>query len=72
MRFAYFGEEVAVYPTEVFYPKKSSWAEAIITENTYTIHHYEGSWRSPMQIFKSKLKKKLINIIRSVKGKECV
>lgn len=69
---AYFGEEVAVYPTEVFYPKKSSWAEAIITENTYTIHHYEGSWRSPMQIFKSKLKKKLINIIRSVKGKECV
>ena len=67
-----FFDDVAVYPTEVFYPKKSSWAEAVITKNTYTIHHYEGSWRTPKQIFRSKMKKKIINIIRTLQGKEKV
>lgn len=67
-----FYDDLAVYPTEVFYPKKSSWAEAVITENTYTIHHYEGSWRTSKQIFRSKTKKKIINIIRTLQGKEKV
>lgn len=53
----YFGENIKVYPKDVFYPKKHSWEEPIITERTYTIHHYEGSWRSKKQIIRSKIKK---------------
>ena len=51
-----------IYSKESFYPKNKSWAVPTITENTYTIHHYEGSWRSPIQIYRSKLKNVLIKI----------
>lgn len=63
---------VTVYPTEYFYPKRISWEEANITDKTYTVHHYEGSWRTPMQIFRSKTKKNMINIIRILQGKNKV
>lgn len=51
-----------VYPSEYFYPKGHSWEKSIITENTYTIHHYDGSWKNPIQIYRTKLKQILINI----------
>lgn len=51
-----------IYPKEYFYPKNQSWEKPIISVNTYTIHHYEGSWRSPLQIYRSKFKQVLINI----------
>lgn len=54
--------ETMIYPKEYFYPKNQSWEKPIISENTYTVHHYEGSWRSPLQIYRSKLKQVLINI----------
>jgi len=53
---------ITVYSKEYFYPKNHSWERANITENTYTIHHYEGSWRNKTKICKSKLKQILINI----------
>lgn len=63
----FFLDKVAIYPKEYFYPKRHSWQEAIITDKTYTIHHYEGTWRKPYQILRSKLKEKLLNFIRSFK-----
>ena len=63
---------LTVYSNEVFYPKRSSWQEAVITENTFTIHHYEGSWKTPTQILRTRTKKKIINIVRKLMGKESV
>ena len=61
---SYFYNDVAVYPKEYFYPKRHSWEESKLTENTYTIHHYEGTWRKPNQILRSKAKALLMKIIR--------
>lgn len=64
---SYFYNEVAIYPKEYFYPKKHLWKETLITENTYTIHHYEGSWRKPNQILRSKCKNGIFKFIRGFK-----
>lgn len=52
-----------IYPNEYFYPKGHEWEMPNITEETYTIHHYDGSWRTKKQILRSKIKKDLIRII---------
>ena len=36
-----------IYPTEYFCPKNYFTGEINITENSYTIHLYDGSWASP-------------------------
>lgn len=66
---SYFFDKIAIYPKEYFYPKRHSWQEPLITKNTYTIHHYEGSWRSSHQILRSKIKGSLLNIIGGFRGK---
>lgn len=65
---SYFLDRVAVYPKEYFYPKRHAWEEPIITDKTYSIHHYEGTWRKPHQILRSKIKEELLNIIRRFKS----
>lgn len=67
---SYFLNQVAIYPKEYFYPKRHSWQEPIITDNTYTIHHYEGTWRKPHQILRSKFKERLLNFIRKFKSEK--
>lgn len=37
-----------VFPTEYFNPKGGDYGKEIITDNTYTIHHYLASWKSPL------------------------
>ncbi len=37
---------IAVYPAEYFCPKDYRTGALNITENTYTIHHFDGSWCS--------------------------
>lgn len=64
---SYFYDDVAIYPKEYFYPKRHSWEEPRLTKNTYTIHHYEGTWRKPHQILRSKTKEKVLDIIRAFK-----
>lgn len=34
-----------IYPTEYFCPKDPRGDKLTITENTYSIHHYDGSWK---------------------------
>ena len=37
-----------IYPTEYFNPKGGDYGMEKITENTYSIHHYEASWKSTL------------------------
>jgi hypothetical protein len=39
----------AIYPSEYFCPKDFISGELKITENTHTIHHYDGSWMPLIQ-----------------------
>lgn len=38
---------VTIYPKEYFCPKDFLTHKVTITENTYAIHHFDGSWLSP-------------------------
>lgn len=38
-----------VYPKEYFCPKDYLSGQIVLTENTYTIHHFSGSWHSKRQ-----------------------
>ena len=49
-------EGINIYPTEFFCPKNPSTGNLLITENTYTIHHYTASWFSPWQKFRHSVK----------------
>lgn len=42
-------DEVIVYPTEYFYPYpwSAKFSPECITENTYAVHHWAGSWLPP-------------------------
>lgn len=39
-------KDIKIYPTEFFCPKNYDTGITHITENTYSIHHYEASWVS--------------------------
>jgi mannosyltransferase OCH1-like enzyme len=41
-----FFEDVQIYPPEYFYPKSYITNELVITDNSYTIHHFAESWLS--------------------------
>lgn len=45
-----------IYPREYFCPKSWVTKELNITSNTYTIHHFEGSWVSKYEKFKNSIK----------------
>ena len=48
-----FHDNVAIYPFEYFCAKNDHTGEIVITENTYTIHHFAGTWQPlPNQIRK--------------------
>ena len=53
--------DVVIYPIDYFCPIDMSTNELIITENTYSIHHFASSWLSPWGKFK-KMVRKLIGI----------
>jgi mannosyltransferase OCH1-like enzyme len=42
--FTYLKEDVIIYPIEYFDPYDWGFINTPITENTYTIHHFMGSW----------------------------
>ena len=42
--------EMDVYPTEYFCPKKMGTNKITITDNTYSIHHFDSSWKSSNKI----------------------
>lgn len=40
---------VRIYPSEYFCPKDPINSRLILTENSYSIHHYDGSWTTSKQ-----------------------
>lgn len=46
-------EGMKIYPTNYFCPKQYSTGKCHISTNTYTIHHYNGSWKTPCEKLKT-------------------
>lgn len=59
---------LSIYPKEYFCPKSWITRKLEITANTYTIHHYEGSWLPKLSKFQ-KFKKYIRNLLGILKSK---
>lgn len=55
-------QDIYIYPVEYFCPKDIDTGKIKITNNTYSIHHYDASWYSNKQIIFHKVKILLANI----------
>lgn len=51
--------EITLYPTDYFCPKSFETGLLNITENTYSIHHYDGSWMPEYIILQQQMRAKL-------------
>ena len=58
-----FVADTFIYPSEYFCPKDNRTGELFITPNTYTIHHYDGSWTIPLRRKYVKIKIALSKIL---------
>jgi len=54
---------IYVYPIEYFSPKNVDTLALKITENTYSIHHFDGSWLNEEGKYCLKLKKKYVKFM---------
>lgn len=61
---------VTLYPHEYFCPKDWDSGEIHLTENTYAIHHFSGSWHTKKERKYLELKDKYIKKYGYEKGKE--
>lgn len=50
---------VVTYPSEYFCPKNSRTLKLEVTKNTYTIHHFAGTWIGEKTNYRQKIKKLL-------------
>lgn len=55
--------DVTIYPVEYFCPKNYETGELNITENTYSIHHYDASWVDEFGKKVNKIKNKIYTSI---------
>lgn len=55
---------MVMYPVDYFCPKSLETGIITCTENTYTIHHFEGSWVPK----KSKINRKIYRVIKKIFG----
>lgn len=62
-----FGDEFVIYPNDAFCAFDMYCQKYVLSKNTVTVHHCNGSWLSFNDKFKAKLRKILILIF----GKEC-
>lgn len=51
-------DKVYVYPMEYFYPLSYDYQNNKFTDNSAMIHHFDATWISPMEKFKTKMKRK--------------
>lgn len=54
-------DDITIYPTEYFCPLKMGTKKLCITENTFSIHHYEASWYTGNVLIR-KIKYRLIPV----------
>ena len=50
---------ITIFPKEYFCPKSHTTGKIELTENTYTIHHFAGSWKSSSD----RLKRRIVHLI---------
>lgn len=51
-------DDIVLYPSEYFCPKDYESGEIHLTENTYSIHHYDSTWWEPKALYLKKLSEK--------------
>ena len=61
-------EGAVIFPTEYFCPAKKSSMEYLVTKNTYSIHHYSGSWLDYEIVKANELSKKFVKIVPNFIG----
>ncbi len=49
--FQQFADLITIYPKDYFCPKSYIDGKIYLTNNTYTIHHFAGSWQTPYRRF---------------------
>lgn len=63
---------MTLYPNDFFCPKNYITGKITITNNTHTIHHYDGSWQTPktklMLTIRRILGQKVWNVLHCVKS----
>lgn len=57
--------DVTIYPVEYFCPKNYETGELNITENTYSIHHYDASWVDDFGKKVNQIKNKIYSTINN-------
>ena len=50
---------ITIFPKDYFCPKSHTTGKMELTENTYTIHHFAGSWKSSSD----RLKRRIVHLI---------
>ena len=63
-------KDVVFYPHDYFCPKDWETGNIYITDNTYTIHHFNGSWHTKKEKKQAKKMKQYIQKYGKEKGKE--
>lgn len=48
-------DDIEIYPSEYFSPRSWDKGKYHITDNTYTVHYFAGTWHSPYTRFLSKI-----------------
>lgn len=59
-------DNVVLYPNDYFCPKDYATGEILLTKNTYTIHHFNGSWLK----HKNNFGKKIVLLFKKIFGKK--
>lgn len=52
-----------LFPSEYFCPKNYITQDIIVTDNTYTIHHFDGSWLTEEERYTTECKRKLMKVL---------
>jgi mannosyltransferase OCH1-like enzyme len=62
-------EDITVYPTEYFYPYPwyGSFSPDCITENTYCVHYWEGSWLKQEQSGRLSLRRVVRRLLQALR-----
>jgi glycosyltransferase len=55
--------DITVYPQEYFCAKSVIDGKIRVTENSYTIHHFEGTWQTPNEKLMKKIKYIVFNVL---------
>lgn len=55
-------KDVTIYPNDYFCPKNHINGEIYLTNNSYCIHHFSGSWQSKTMKFREKVFRKIHKI----------